>query len=206
MLYCETQVNLKSMLQVIPKSKALAVLSALVVVGMWSNAIAAVFCPHMMGSSDHCLMQSSHAHSHGSVRNAQISMEHMDHTQMSEMDVRDMTMDMSDMRTGNATSPPENDSVKNEALQFERDAQGGYEAITQPNEPCSHCMMHSRSGADFPFRAAVRQSTTYQGIAAHTTARIVNTGTSSLTFLDLHDHGPPGSSAPLYVLVNAFRI
>ena len=34
------------MLQVIPKSKALAVLSALVVVGMWTNAIAAVFPLH----------------------------------------------------------------------------------------------------------------------------------------------------------------
>src|SRR5437870_12644774 len=129
------------MLQVIPKSKALAVLSAVVVVGMWSNAIAAVFCPHMSGSSDRCPMQSSSPH--GSVNHTQTSMEHMDHTQVSETDMHDMTMDMSDMRMDNATSQQENDSVKNEALQFTRDAQEGSEAITEPNKPCSHCMMHS---------------------------------------------------------------
>jgi hypothetical protein len=195
------------MLQMIRNRKLLSiVLNALIVLGLWSNAMAALFCPHMSGSSDSCLLQNSHSHSHGSVSNAQTSMEHMDHTQRSEMDEQDMTMDMTDMQMRNSTSQSENDSVKNDALQFKRDAQGRSDAITQPREPCSHCMMHSRSGADFPFRAAVQKSTTYQVIAAHTTARIVNTRTSSPTFLDLHDHGPPGSSAPLYVLVNAFRI
>src|SRR5437016_10996106 len=120
------------MLQVIPKSKALAVLSALVVVGMWANAIAAVFCPHMSGSSNHCLMESSHPHSHGRVADPQTSMEHMDHTQMSEMNMQDMTMDMSDMRMDNVTSQPENDSVKSEAMQFARYAAEGSEAITEP--------------------------------------------------------------------------
>ncbi|HXM47161.1 MAG TPA: hypothetical protein VN956_04785 [Pyrinomonadaceae bacterium] len=100
------------MLQVIPKSKALAVLGALVVVGIWSNVIAAVFCPHMMGSSDHCLMQRSHPPSYGSLSNAQTSMEHMDHTQMSDMDMKEMAMHTSDMRMDNATSQPEKDSVK----------------------------------------------------------------------------------------------
>jgi len=194
------------MLPVIPKSKALAVLSALVVVGMWSNALAAVFCPHMSGSANHCLMESSDPHSHGDAADARISMEHMDHTQMSEMAMQDITMDMSDMRMDQPTSPPENESVMNERLQFARNEQGDPEAITEPNEPCSHCMMHSRTGADFPFRAALQNSTTYQVIAADTTARIVDNLPSAFTFLDLHDHSPPSLSARLYVLVSAFRI
>src|SRR5437016_7426772 len=168
------------MLQVIPKSKALAVLSALVVVGMWANAIAAVFCPHMSGSSNHCLMESSPPHSHGSGADPQTSMEHMDHTQMSEMDMQDMTMDMSDMRMDQPTLPPENESVMNEALQFARDAQESSEAITQPNEPCSHCMMHSRSGASYPLKSAVPNNFSTQIVAVESIAGTKNSVRSCL--------------------------
>ena len=111
------------MLQIIPKSRTLTVISALVLIGMWSNAMAAVFCPHMSGSSDSCFMQSSNPHSHGSVNHAQTSIEHMDHTQMSEMNMHDMTMDMSDMRMDEPMSPAENESVLNETLQFAPDTQ-----------------------------------------------------------------------------------
>ena len=194
------------MLQVIPKSKALAVLSALVVVGMWSNALAAVFCPHMSGSSNHCLMESSPPHSHGSGADPQTSMEHMNHTQMSEMDMQDMTMDMSDMRMDQPTVPPEKESVMNETSQFARNAQESFEAITQPNEPCSHCMMHSLSGASYPLKSAVQNSFSTQIVAVDSVAGTKNSVPSCLTLVDLRDHSPPGSSAPLYVLVSAFRI
>jgi hypothetical protein len=191
------------MLQIIPKGKALAILSALVVVGMWSNAIAAVFCPHMMGSSDRCLMQASHPHAHGSVSNAQTSMEHMDHTQMSDMDMQDMSMNMPDMRRDEATS---NDSVKNEALQVAAEPQPNSEAITQPNEPCSHCMMHSRSGASYPLKSVVQNSSSNQIVAVESGARTDNNVPSCLTLVELHDHSPPGSNAARYVLNSAFRI
>jgi uncharacterized protein involved in copper resistance len=194
------------MLQVIPKSKALAVLSALVIVGMWSNAIAAVFCPHMGGSSNHCLMESSPPHSHGSISDPETSVEHMSHTQMSEMDMQDMTMDRSDMRMDQPTLPPEKESVMNEALQFARDAQESSEAITQPNEPCSHCMMHSRSGASYPLKSAVQNSFSTQIVTVESIAETKKSVPSCLTLVDLHDHSPPGSSAPLYVFVSAFRI
>ena len=194
------------MLQIIPKSRALAILSALVVVGMWTNAMAALFCPHMSGSSDHCLMESSPPHSHGSGADPQTSMEHMNHTQMSEMDMQDMTMDMSDMRMDQPTVPPEKESVMNEALQLARDAQESSEAITQPNEPCSHCMMHSQSGANFTLKSAVQNSFSTQIVAVESIAGTKSSVPSCLTLVDLHDHSPPGSSAPLYVLVSSFRI
>src|SRR6267154_116370 len=194
------------MLQVIPKRKALALLSAMVVVGMWSNAMATVFCPHMRGSSNHCLMESSGPHSHRSLADPQTSMEHMNHTQMSEMDMQDMTMDMPDMRMDEPRLPPENESVMNEPPQFARNAQESSEAITQPNEPCSHCMMHSLSGTSYPLKSAVQNSFSTQIVAVESIAESKNSVPSCLTFVDLHHHSPPGSSAPLYVLVNAFRI
>ncbi len=196
------------MLQVVPKRKAFAILSALVVVGMWSNAMAAVFCPHMSGSSDSCLMQNAKVLHSDRARDASSSVprDHMNHTRMSEMDMQDMTMDMSDMRKDEPTSPPEKESVMNEALQFARDAQESFEAITQPNKPCSHCMMHSLSGASYPLKSAVQNGFSTQIVAVESIAESKNIVPSCLTLVDLHDHSPPGSSAPLYVLVSAFRI
>src|SRR2546429_7561110 len=114
-------------------------------------------------------------------------MEHTDHTQMSEMDMQDMTMDISDTRMDNATSQAENDSIKNEALQVTRDAQEG-EAITQPNEPCSHCMMHSRSGASYPLKSVVQNSSSNQIVTVDSRAGTDNNVPSCLTFVELHDH------------------
>ena len=196
------------MLQVVPKGKALAILSALVVVGMWSNAMAAVFCPHMSGSSDCCLMQTAKVLHSDRRRDASSSMprDQVNHTQMSEMDMQDMTMDTSDMRMDEPTLPPEKESVMNEALQLARDAQESSEAITQPNEPCSHCMMHSQSGANFTLKSAVQNSFSTQIVAVESIAGTKNSVLSCGTRVDLHDHSPRGSSAPLYVLVSTFRI
>jgi len=110
------------------------------------------------------------------------------------------------MRMDEATSQPENDSVNIEGLQIARDQQANSEAVTEPNEPCSHCMMHSRSEANAPLGVILSQNNSNQVNPADCATRIVKSLPSALTFLELHDHGPPGSSAPLYVLVSAFRI
>ena len=135
-----------------------------------------------------------------------VHINHMDDTQMSEMDMQDMTMDMSDMRMDDATSQAENNSVNNGESQVARDGQPYPETITQPAEPCSHCMMHSRSGANAPLVVDTQDSNSYQAIPAASAIQVGKSLPSALTFLDVHDHSPPGSSAPLYVLVSAFRI
>ena len=167
--------------------------------------MAAFFCPHMSGSSDSCLMQNAKVLHSDRARDASSSVprDHLNHTQMSEMDMQDMTMDMSDMRMD---EPKENGSVMNEALQFARDAQEGSDAITQLNEPCSHCMMHSRSGASYPLKSAVQNGFSTQIVAVEPIAGTKNSIPSCLTLVDLHDHSPPSSSAPRYVLVSTFRI
>jgi hypothetical protein len=182
-------------------------LSALIVLGMWSNAMAALSCPHMIGSSDCCLRQETKAHSQARASDSGTSMPcDMDHEQMSDMAGQDMSMDMADMQMDDATSQPDSDTGNKGTFQFTPNAQASAEAVTQPYEPCPHCMMHSRSTANFPFKAPVQNSTTYQIVAADIGGRIVNAAPSALTFVELHDHGPPGSNAPLYVLVSAFRI
>src|SRR5258708_4209909 len=114
------------MLQITPKGRTLALLSALVLMSLWSNAMAAVFCPHLSGSADCCLMQTLHPHSHVSVSDAQVSMAHMDHMQMSDM--QDMSADMSEMQMDNATSQPENDSINNEEFQVAPEPQPNSQA------------------------------------------------------------------------------
>jgi hypothetical protein len=180
----------------------------LIVLGMWTNAMAAVFCPHMMGRSDCCLMQTSHSHSHGRVSESSTSSthDHMDHMNMSEMDMQDMSMD--DMKVDDANASPQtgSDLWSNGELEITADTQSPSGAISQPNEPCSHCMMHSPSGANVPLSTAGQSSPSYQVVTGNVGTAILKSVPSSLTFVELHDHGPPGSSAPLYVLVSAFRI
>src|SRR5438132_14178316 len=95
------------MLHAIRYSKlAPSLLSALIFLGMWGNAMAAVFCPHMMGSSDCCLMQRAKTHSHDRVSDSGTSMagDDMDHRHMSDVDLQDMPMDMPDMQMDDATA------------------------------------------------------------------------------------------------------
>ncbi|HMH44845.1 MAG TPA: hypothetical protein VK557_15245 [Pyrinomonadaceae bacterium] len=162
----------------------------------------------MSSGFDSCLTQNAKVLNPDREQGARslLQVNHPDHTQMSEMDMQDMSMDMSDARMNDATSPPENNSTNTGESQVTGDEQPPSEAITQPTEPCSHCMMHSQSGASAPLIVVTQDSNSYQAVPAASVIRVGKTLSSALTFLDVHDHSPPGSSARLYVLVNAFRI
>ena len=186
-------------------------LSAMIVLGMWSNAMAAVFCPHMMGSSDSCLMQKAKARSHDRVSGSSTSMtqDDMDHTLMSDMHMQNTPMDMTGMKMddGTASQPKlDRELLSKGAVQITPNNQLTTETITQPNEPCSHCMMHSRSRAIFPVSIPGQNNPSYQVVAADVATGMLKSVPPSLAFVELHDHSPPGSSAALYVLASAFRI
>ena len=213
-----------------------ALLSALIVLSIWSNAVAAVFCPHMMGTSDCCLMQTSHAHSHERAGDSGASMarDQTDDMQMANMDKHDMPMEikgmqmsdmqmsdmqmsgmqmsdmqMSDMQMDDATVPqPKLDHNVFDNLLLNRGPNSELtdEAITQPNEPCSHCVMHSQSGASFPVSVSGQSNPTYPVDITDAASAMLRSVHPSLAFVELHDHGPPRSGAPLYVLVSSFRI
>ena len=132
----------------------------------------------------------------------------MDHTLMSDMHMQNMSMDMTGMQMddGTASQPKlDRELLSNGAAQITPNNQLAAETITQPNEPCSHCMMHSRSRANFPVNIA-QNNPSYQVVVAEVATGMLKSVPPSLTFVELHDHSPPGSSAALYVLVSAFRI
>ena len=193
------------MLRAIRQSKlASAVLSALIVLGMWSNAMAAAFCPHMMGKSDCCLMQPLRDHSHHRVGDSSPA---MSHAHMADMDMHDMDMADTQMDDATASQPKlDRELLSKGAVQITPNNQLTAETITQPNEPCSHCMMHSRSRAIFPVSIPGQNNPSYQVVAADVATGMLKSVPPSLAFVELHDHSPPGSSAALYVLVSAFRI
>src|SRR5438128_3308340 len=202
------------MLHTIRYSKlAASLLSALIVLGMWDNAMAAVFCPHMMGGSDCCLMQISHANSHHRTsESGTMNHDHMDHASMSGMDMQDMSMDMadvqmSDMQNDGTVSQPnlDRESLSDLSLEVAQSNVLTPEAMAQPNDPCSHCMMHSRSGARFPVSIAGQNNPSYQVVAADAATGVFKSVPPSLAFVELHDHSRPESRAPVYILVSAFR-
>jgi len=130
------------------------------------------------------------------------------------MDTHDMPMEitgmqMSDMQMDDATVPqPKLDHNVFDNLLLNRGPNSELtdEAITQPNEPCSHCVMHSQSGASFPVSVSGQSNPTYPVDITDAASAMLRSVHPSLAFVELHDHGPPRSGAPLYVLVSSFRI
>ena len=184
------------------RKKLFALLIGVILLSMWSNAIAAMFCPHMSGNHDRCLMQLSHEHDDSQTETSQMQMTH----EMCDADISSMVMGEMDTDALTASLPKSTDDVVNNgAMQVRANEQLNAEAFTLPSEPCSHCMMHSRSRANFPVNIA-QNNPSYQVVAAEVATGMLKSVPPSLTFVELHDHSPPGSSAALYVLGSAFRI
>ena len=189
------------MFSLIRNSKwAAAPLTVVVIAAMWSNALAAVFCPHMRGRNC-CLVEQSHVHSQSAPRQAPVA-EHKHHDQMPDMEMEDGSMD-----TGDSQLAPSNSDLKSqqigdvEVTPRDSDRKG----VTSGDEPCSHCMMHSRSADRFPI-TFVENSSTDRIVMADSSASTVDTVPPVHALIELRDHSPPGSNAPLYVLTSAFRI
>ena len=191
------------MSSVIKNSKwAAGPLTAIVILALWGNALAAVFCPHMSGGKC-CFALQPHIHSERESRDDSAA-EPMDaqHGQMCDMEIADDSLDTGHVHDGTAESEIDFQPTAG------TDIAPGYpdlEAVTQANDPCSHCMMHSRTIDRFPtsFVAGISADASFPA----------NTGATSLASLssthapvELHDHSPPGSRTPLYVLAGSFRI
>ncbi len=180
------------------------VLSALVVLGLWSNAMAALLCPHMIGG-DCCLTTKakSAAHQHHGDSRSSATHDHMDHMKMSGMD-----MDISASEMGmNETETPLPTLNRDLSYNVGSGAEATLVAISEEPGPCSHCEMHFRSGATFPVSVAGQSSVSYQIIAPDAATATLRSIPSVPAFFELHEHGPPGSQAsPVYILISAFRI
>ena len=186
------------------------VLSGLVFLAVWSNTVAWVFCPHMTGSSAPCFSQHSSTEPHKTT-NARLSHQHSTDMQMSDMDMQAMPMDMSAMtheaeKKTECAAPEARDLLNSEALSLRSIAEISCAAFAEPNENCSHCMMHSQSSVNLPSRAIVVNSSHDQGAAAGSSVPVVAALVSLHPFFDVHDHGPPGLNGSRYILLSTFRI
>lgn len=184
----------------------LIVVSAFVVLGLWSNAVAALFCPHMMGGNC-CTAQKAESASHQHYGDSRSSATHddMDHMDMSEIG---MEMSVSDMEmNGTATPLPSLDRDLLYKIGAETDTQATSGAISEDRGSCSHCEMHSRSSSTFPVSAVGQANVSNEIIAAEATSATLSRSPSVPAFFELHEHGPPGSSfSPVYILISSFRI
>src|ERR1043166_1988729 len=190
------------MFSLIRNSKwAAAPLTALMIAAMWGNALSAVFCPHMRGRKC-CFVDQTHVHSQSAPRHEVPGAAHVHHQQMSDMEMEDGSVDTD-------ASPPvlPNSELKAqqigdvEATQSDSDRQ----AVTSGDEPCSHCMMHSRYPDRFPI-TFVENSSAHRIVMADSSRASLDFDQPAHAFVELRDHSPPGSNAPLYVLTSAFRI
>jgi hypothetical protein len=180
-----------------PHRWAATLLSTIVTLALTGNAMAAAFCPHMSGRQ--CYTKSNAVQPEVP---AGMDHQHMHHAEMPEME---MDMAGAQIREVDASlSESENVQANNDnppALDETTVA-----AITLPNDRCSHCMMHSRTTSNYLLRAAIENSPSYQILAAEAPLELSTPSSPTPGFVEVHDHGPPGSSAPLYVLVSSFRI
>lgn len=177
------------------------VLSVILGVALSGNAFAAVFCP--MASGRACCMKASPAG--GSAVSITMDHEHMHH-QMSESEGMDMDMDHDspmDMSQMSTEDTSERVSVP-QATNFEDPQQS--EAFTLPSQPCSHCMMHSQSNSNVSLRVASHSNSSDQVIALDLPTKTEPAVSPFQAIVELHEHGPPGLIAPLYVLTGSFRI
>jgi len=184
-----------------PHRLATTLLSAVVALALTGNALVTVFCPHMSGRQ--CCVKAAPAQ----PQSAKVEDNHSHNAEMSEMDMSDEAMDMSEAQTGaaNSSRSESDSSLADYATQPAGDEQTT-EVITRPTEPCSHCMMHSQTDSNYSLRAAIDNSHSYESIAADGPAEILALLSPTPRCAEVYDHGPPGSSAPLYVLVRSFRI
>jgi len=173
---------------------------------MWSSSIAALFCPHMMGG-DCCITQKPESGSHHPDSNSAslTTRDNMDDMQMSEMemDISPSDMKMDDTSTSLLTLDP--DLPYNIGSQTDNEVISA--TVSKEPGPCSHCEMHSRSTITFPVSVSGQASVSRQIIARDADTATLKTDPFVPQFFELHEHGPPGSSAsPVYILISTFRI
>ena len=179
----------------------LLVLCGLVFLALCNNAIFWTFCPHLSVKYRHCLTQESSSLLHISANSGTMSHEHDSDMAMSDMDEEDRSFESPTTAEGKTGSLSTTDT----------ETFPGFDAllagtITDGQESCSHCMMHPQSGVNSPSAPIVVNSSTSHDIVPAASGIVSASVESPLTFVDVHDHGPPGMNGSRYILNSTFRI
>jgi len=176
------------------------VLPGLVFLALWNNAIVWTYCPRLIARSHHCLADDSFSSFPMSANGPTMSHEHHSDMVMSEMDEEEGA------REGAATAESMTGKlwITDIRLFTGIDALLS-EAITESQESCSHCMMHSQSGLNSSFTAMPLSNSAPHDVG-NAGSSVVWSSVSPLTFFEVHDHGPPGMNSSRYILNSTFRI
>lgn len=179
-------------------------LSALVILAMWSSAVAGVSCSHRSGSPNHCLVQELALHPRVNVESRASKDAHCTGMQMSDGDTHQIPMGTS--MEGGITS----DSRPNGLLGGQIFSQAPIDpvsvgSVTASTEPCP-CVMHSPSDSSSASQVVLSSGSCLRFVVAEARGPLLLTLPSLIAEVYLHDHGPPGAVAPRYVLNSTFRI
>jgi len=178
-------------------------LCGLIFIALWHNTIVWTFCPHLSTRSPHCLTEKSLPPSPIGSGSASMSDEHEHHGDMSMSDMDQEETVRENARTGESkTGNPSSADIRLFAAFDPRLS----DAVTRSQESCSHCMMHSQSGGNSSSAPVVLNNSTSQGIVVIPPTIASASFASTLPFIDVQDHGPPGLNSSRYILNISFRI
>lgn len=181
------------------KHRLLTVLCGLVFFSLSNNTIFWTFCPHLSARSQHCLTRETFSSSHFNANPGTMSHEHSGDMEMSNMDEEELPFETSTTReaeTGNLSdikSFPGFDPLLTAS-------------VTDPQGSCPHCMMQPQSGANSPSAPIVLNNFASHGIVAVASSNMSASLVSPVSFVDVHDHSPPGLKGSRYILISTFRI
>lgn len=174
----------------------LPVLCGLVFFALWNNAILWTFCPHLNARSRHCLSEPSSSPSHLAANSTAMSHEPSGDMEMSEMDDEEMTVDAS------TTAEAKTSNLSTSDIQ----PSPGFDLLLAAPESCTHCMMHPQSVTNASSAPMVLNNYASHGLVTVGSGIVWATVASPLTFVDVHEHGPPGLNGSRYILNSSFRI
>jgi hypothetical protein len=169
---------------------SIVILIGAILLGMWGNVIAASFCPRFALNRD-CYLK------HVSSQPKQIVHQPSCHKEMGDSEMEDMQME----------AAPESDTdVEASRVKFTSEATSDKISLEPPTAPCSHCLSHSQPAL----------GTVSFGVTVDPSKRLIETNSPpvSLAAVPLSafktvvpmEHGPPGESPALHVLISVFRI
>ena len=171
--------------------------SGLVLLAIWSNAIAGIVCPHIGAHSRECFVTHSVSRFHESESLSDKGPQHR-HCADSEMSDADTDSGMFHTETKDLPGSENINLFSTESLTIA--------AARQQKEQCSHCTMNSQPRSNSPLRLVVLNSSAHQIAPANSSIPAVVTFELLTALVDVHDHGPPGTGSPRYVLNSTFRI
>lgn len=115
---------------------------------------------------------------------------------------------MGDMQMGgdSATEAEVTPIRENPTIEVEAESSVEQLALDVPTEPCGHCWMHSQPSSGTGTLGAVDPSPRSVEALAPSRAATIALRFPNPIAIEPLEHSPPGSSFPLHILINVFRI